>query len=121
MIGGTLTAAEKEDDNNTGAVVDLTWDYNAQTHVEVEQINFWEEHLPRVKILHFTRRKGWQCEERYEPPLPLDQMPTTCHLERGGIRGGRQAPICYCRESDKYWNALKKAKSLAEPKLISSP
>jgi len=107
-------------EGDTGAVVDLTWNYNAQTHVEAERIDFWEEHRPQVKILHFTRKKGWQCEERYGPPPPLDQMPKTCHLEKGGLRGGEQAKICYCREAHLYWNALKRAKSLSDPKLTQS-
>jgi len=116
MILGNLV----EEDDTAGAVVDLTWDYNAQTHVEGEMVEFWENHRPSVKILHFTRKKGWQCEERHGPPPPLDQMPKTCHLEKGGLRGGSQAPICYCREAHLYWNALSKARNLASEKLIDA-
>jgi len=104
-------------DDTSGQVVDLTWDYNAQTHVEGENVDFWESRRPTVKILHFTRKKGWQCEERHEEPIPLEEMPKTCHLEKGGLRGGEQAPICYCREAHRYWNALTKAKSLAAANL----
>ena len=119
-IDGTLTAADKEADAARGAVVDLGWEHNAQTHVEAERVEFWEARLPAVRILHFTRRKGWQCAERHGPPPPLEEMPKTCHLEKGGLRGGTQAPICYCREADKYWNALERARERAAPRLAAA-
>lgn len=109
--------ARGNDSDTSGVVVDLTWDYNAQTHVEVERIHFWEVHRPQVKILHFTRKKGWQCGERYDPPPPLNKIPKTCHKEKGGLRGGKEAQICYCREAHLYWNALGRARALAEPRL----
>jgi hypothetical protein len=87
-----------------GQVVDMTWDYNAQTHVEVEQSKWWESKRPTVKILHYTQKKGWQCDERHEPPPPLSEMPTKCDKE---------IPLCYCREAHLYWNALTKAHTLA--------
>lgn len=87
-----------------GKVVDMTWDYNAQTHVEVEKSEWWESHRPTVKILHFTEKKGWQCEERHDPPPPLSEMPAKCD---------KSIPLCFCRESHLYWNALTKAQTLA--------
>jgi hypothetical protein len=94
-----------------GKVIDMGWDYNAQTHVEPERSNWWESRRPTVRILHFTRKKGWQCEERHEPPIPLSEMPKKCDLE---------IPICYCRESHLYWNALSTAKDLAKRAMESS-
>lgn len=83
-----------------GAVVPLSWEFNAQTHVEVQKSEFWEERRPTVRILHFTEKKGWQCERRYDPPPPLSEMPQPCTKE---------IPICYCREAYLYWTALRQA------------
>jgi len=88
-----------------GKVVDMSWDYNAQTHVEVEKTDWWESKRPTVRILHFTQKKGWQCEERHDPPPPLSEMPPKC---------SNDIPICYCREAYLYWNALAKAQELAK-------
>lgn len=91
-----------------GQVVDMTWDYNAQTHVEVEKVDFWESHRPAVKILHFTQKKGWQCDERHDPPPPISEMPKKCKKE---------IPICFCREANLYWDALIRAQTLANTSL----
>ncbi len=91
-----------------GQVVDMTWDYNAQTHVEVERMEWWESKRPTVKILHFTQKKGWQCEERHDPPPPLSEMSTNCD---------KDIPMCYCREAHLYWNALTTAQTLANQTL----
>jgi len=102
-------------EDNQGAVVDLTWEYNAQTHLEGEQWEWWDSHRSTVKILHFTRKKGWQCEERYEDPPSLAEMPTTCHRDKGGLKSKVTVPpICYCREAHRYYHALKQAQVLGE-------
>jgi hypothetical protein len=88
-----------------GKVVDMGWDFNAQTHVEVEKSEWWESKRPSVRILHFTEKKGWQCEERQEPPPRT--MPDNCVKNK-------TAPICFCREAHLYWDALSKAKVSAD-------
>ena len=84
----------------TGAVVPLSWDYNAQTHAEVQNWEFWKAHRPTTKILHFTEKKGWQCERSLDEPPPPEKMPKKCKKE---------IPICFCREAHLYWRALEKA------------
>lgn len=83
-----------------GAVLPLSWEYNAQTHAEVQFPTFWEDRRPTVRILHFTEKKGWQCERRYDPPPPMSDMPQPCPKEN---------PICFCREAHLYWKALRQA------------
>lgn len=84
----------------TGAVVPLSWEFNAQTHAEVENPEFWEDRRPTVRILHFTEKKGWQCERRVDPPPPMSDMPRPCPKDN---------PICFCREAHLYWKALSRA------------
>ncbi|KAL3932204.1 MAG: hypothetical protein SGBAC_010959 [Bacillariaceae sp.] len=93
--------AGKLDEANSGSVVALSWDYNAQTHVEVENINFWKTNRPTVKVLHFTEKKGWQCEERYDDLITWEDMPHPCD---------KKTAICFCREAHLYWRALRDAK-----------
>lgn len=93
-----------------GQVVDMGWEYNAQTHVEVMDSEFWLSKRPNVKILHYTEKKGWQCEKRQGPPPPLSETPPqTCRKKEG-----RNIPICYCREAQYYWAALNTAMSVAD-------
>ena len=92
---------------NNGSVVNLGWDYNAQTHVEVQIPRYWQEQRSSVKILHFTEKKGWQCEERHTEPLPWDQ-PYPCP---------KTDPLCYCREAHLYWDAFRRAEELASKAL----
>jgi len=87
-----------------GAVVPLSWEYNAQTHVEVLDVKFWETHRDTVRILHFTTKKGWQCERRYDP-LPLHEITVPCKKE---------LPNCYCREAHLYWKALEIGEARAD-------
>jgi hypothetical protein len=102
IIAGNLENANK------GKVAYLPWDYNAQTHTEVEIPHWWKSHRSNVKIIHFTQKKGWQCPERHEEPIPWDQMPSPCKKEE---------PICYCRNAHLYWNSLDEAKELASKAL----
>jgi predicted Rossmann-fold nucleotide-binding protein len=99
IVAGNLEEADK------GGVVTLPWDYNAQTHAEVEFTDYWREHRSTVKILHFTEKKGWQCEESHTEPIPWEQMPDPCKKE---------ISVCYCRDAHLYWNALRDAKELGD-------
>lgn len=92
----------------SGAVVPLSWDYNAQTHAEVENWDFWKSHRPTVRILHYTEKKGWQCERSTDDPPPLEEMPKKCK---------KDIPICFCREAHLYWRALKKAEDASNAAL----
>jgi hypothetical protein len=104
-LNNRIAAGDHSDaDAAHGQVVTMPWEYNAQTHVEVERVDYWEDQRPSVKILHFTQKKGWQCEERHGPPPPLEEMPQKCD---------KDIPICYCREAHLYWNALTTAHTLA--------
>ena len=96
-----------------GKVVDFGWGYNAQTHVEVDRSEWWESKRPTVNVLHFTEKKGWQCEERHQPPPPISDLPKNC-------RKDVSAPLCFCREAHLYWNALAKAKAAAVQALAKS-
>lgn len=92
----------------TGAVVPLSWDYNAQTHAEVRNSEFWNSHRPTVRILHFTQKKGWQCDRSTSDPPPLEEMPAKCKPE---------IPICFCREAHLYWRALELAERASKAAL----
>lgn len=94
-----------------GAVVPLSWDYNAQTHAEVQHWEFWKTHRPTTKILHFTEKKGWQCERNTNDPPPPEEMPKKCK---------REIPICFCREAHLYWRALEKAELASEKALAAA-
>jgi len=91
-------------------VVDMGWEYNAQTHVEVQRSEWYESNRKDVKILHYTEKKGWQCEERHTLPPPISEMPTNCNQDK-------TIPICFCREAHLYWDALSTAKTLADQAL----
>lgn len=90
-----------------GSVVPLSWEYNAQTHAEVENMDFWKAHRETVRILHFTEKKGWRCERRYDEP-PLEDMPKPCKKE---------IPICFCREAHLYWKLFDLAETIANQTL----
>ncbi|KAL7549695.1 hypothetical protein ACHAWF_012970 [Thalassiosira exigua] len=81
-----------------GRVADLGFAYNAQTHVEYQLPEFWEEQLKDVKILHYTERKGWQCPERRGgPPEPKRTVPEgEC----------REHPGCACDEGYRWYEYL---------------
>jgi hypothetical protein len=87
-----------------GMVVPLSWDYNAQTHAEVEHESFWISHRDTIRIIHFTEKKGWQCQKRYDDPPTHDEMPKPCNKE---------IPICFCREAHLYWKMFDHAEELA--------
>ena len=95
--GRNLTVAD------SGSVVTLPWDYNAQTHVEVQKPIFWNQHRNTVKILHFTEKKGWQCKERYKE-VALNEIPVPCD---------KSIDICYCQNAHLYWMELTSIKAFA--------
>lgn len=94
-----------------GKVVDLGWGYNAQTHVEVHLPEYWNARRSEVRILHFTEKKGWQCEERHEA------VPTNALVSPSACLAGKRIPMCFCHEAHWYWNHLARAHALATQKL----
>ncbi|VEU39675.1 unnamed protein product [Pseudo-nitzschia multistriata] len=109
--GSKLSPVVPHGPASAGAVVPLSWDYNAQTHAEVQNPGFWTSHRPTAKILHFTEKKGWQCERTTEEPVPPEKMPEKCKKE---------LPICFCREAHLYWRALERAEALAATALAAA-
>ena len=90
-------------------MVDLGWGFNAQTHVEVDRSEWWESNRPSVSVLHFTEKKGWQCEERHEPP----KMSQDC-------RKDKSTPLCFGREAHLYRNALAKGKAAVDEAMANN-
>jgi len=74
-----------------GKVVRMPWEYNAQTHVEVQLPEYWQKHLADVRIIHFTEKKGWQCPEVYSP---IDKEETLTE---------------FCHEGYRWWDLLREA------------
>mmetsp|Transcript_16837 Transcript_16837/g.25463 ORF Transcript_16837/g.25463 Transcript_16837/m.25463 type:complete len:412 (-) Transcript_16837:99-1334(-) len=93
-----------------GQIVDLGWEYNAQTHVEYEYSSFWEQHKNDIKIIHFTQRKGWQCVERHGRPLPIPEM----KLSRKYEECVKEYEDCACKEGYRWWDYLDKAKEVVK-------
>eukprot|EP00934_Nitzschia_sp_Nitz4_P008357 Nitzschia sp. Nitz4//scaffold79_size90958//18575//19885//NITZ4_005012-RA/size90958-processed-gene-0.106-mRNA-1//-1//CDS//3329558210//8347//frame0 len=91
-----------------GKVVHMGWSYNAQTHVEVQLPDLFVERRPDVRILHFTEKKGWQCDETHEPPVPLSETKRGCD---------RKEPLCFCREARYWWDAYRAAEASANEAL----
>lgn len=89
-----------------GQVVPLDWKYNAQTHVENQLPDFWTSRLSDVRIIHYTHSKGWQCPERYSPPTDRPEMPRNVHK-------CVKIPECACMEGYRWWNYLKKGRTIA--------
>jgi lipopolysaccharide biosynthesis glycosyltransferase len=95
------------EENNNGQIVPLPWEYNAQTHVEVRFKEYWRAHRNKTKILHFTERKGWQCQKRHRPLNPKRyQRASLCVSSRD------KHPLCNCIEGHWWWNALAKAEAM---------
>lgn len=99
------------------AVSLLPFGCNAQTHVEVQLPQFWATHSTSLRVLHFTQRKGWECEEVHRPPIPLNLPPRHCGRLLG--KSGRNLTVpstdadCFCAESYRWWNAYRHAEGLA--------
>eukprot|EP00419_Tripos_fusus_P030088 CAMPEP_0172699506 /NCGR_PEP_ID=MMETSP1074-20121228/30225_1 /TAXON_ID=2916 /ORGANISM="Ceratium fusus, Strain PA161109" /LENGTH=850 /DNA_ID=CAMNT_0013520721 /DNA_START=72 /DNA_END=2624 /DNA_ORIENTATION=- len=43
------------------SIVELPFEFNGNTAVEVSDPTFWKDHLPSLRIVHFTMKKPWQC------------------------------------------------------------
>jgi len=98
-----------------GSVARLPWDYNAQTHVEGQLPIYWEERLDKVKIIHFTQKKGWQCPEMYRRPPPEEIPEFSCKQ----LEGKLEIPLCYCREGYRYWVFLREARVKAGMDIVA--
>mmetsp|Transcript_31253 Transcript_31253/g.73618 ORF Transcript_31253/g.73618 Transcript_31253/m.73618 type:complete len:434 (-) Transcript_31253:135-1436(-) len=109
-VGNALVPVIPHSAARSSSVAPLSWDYNAQTHAEVQNWDFWNSHRSTVRILHFTEKKGWQCDRSTDEPPPPEEMPEKCD---------KNIPICFCREAHLYWRALEKAEKLAEVALAS--
>lgn len=83
-----------------GAIARLPWSYNAQTHVENRLPDYWFKHLDGVKIIHYTRKKGWKCPELYTSPTTE---------EKNYVYNASQ-PLYCCLEGYRWWNYLREAK-----------
>lgn len=83
-----------------GQVQHLPWKYNAQTHVEFQNPNFWNKRAEDNRVLHFTERKGWQCPEKYG--RPPENYSKRCTPNNNDLD-------CACREGYKWYTYLKKA------------
>jgi len=77
-----------------GAIAHLPFSYNAQTHCEYQIPNYWKEELPKVKILHYTEKKAWQCPEKKSPS----------EGEAVKIKDCRADPNCACLEAYRWYN-----------------
>ena len=79
---------------------------NAQTYVEVQLPQFWATHSTSLRVLHFTQRKGWECEEVHRPPIPLNLPPRHCGRLLG--KSGRNLTVpstdadCLCAEGYRW-------------------
>lgn len=98
-----------------GAVVPLSWDYNAQTHTAEQNKDFWNSHRSTTKILHFTEKKGWQCNERYDP-VATSTIRRNCNANKKEKRD----KLCFCDDAHLYFSALKKAEQAYAIKLVSA-
>ena len=97
-----LMGGEIVDSKELGDIAHLPWEYNAQTHLEYQRPSFWDSHVSDLKIIHFTQKKGWQCQKRFEEPLALDpKRPPTknCNMDTD----------CACHEGYKWYQYLQKA------------
>ncbi|KAL3779368.1 hypothetical protein HJC23_005228 [Cyclotella cryptica] len=108
-INNELMAGRQVNPEQLGSIAHLPWEYNAQTHLEYQRPQFWDEHVSDLKIIHFTQKKGWQCQKRLDRPPPLSSnRPATkdCTLETD----------CACQEGYKWYQYLKKAEDFAVAK-----
>ena len=89
-----------------GQVANLGWKYNAQTHVEYQLPEFWEANLQKVKIIHYTKFKGWQCPERHGGPPSLKQKFIISECDK--------TPGCACNEGYRWYDYLDVARTRAK-------
>jgi hypothetical protein len=90
------------DPEELGEIAHLPWEYNAQTHLEYQRPSFWDPRVDELKIIHFTQKKGWQCQQRYDEPEALD-------LKRPPTNDCKMDTDCACHEGYRWYQYLKKA------------
>ena len=91
-----------------GSVVNLGWAYNVQTHVEVQNREFWDAYpLKDLKIIHYTEKKGWQCPELHDGPPDGQVMASLTNCE-----SKKRDPLCFCSLGYLWWDALRMAESI---------
>ena len=101
-VNEKLMAGESVDDKELGVIAHLPWKYNAQTHLEYQRPKFWDPNVADLRIIHFTQKKGWQCQKRYEAPPALD-------INRRPTKDCKMDTDCACHEGYKWYQYLKKA------------
>ncbi|KAL7482243.1 hypothetical protein ACHAW6_011883 [Cyclotella cf. meneghiniana] len=105
-INNQLMAGEQVNPEHLGSIAHLPWEYNAQTHLEYQRPEFWDEHVTKLKIIHFTQKKGWQCQKRLDEPPPLSSS-------RPAAKDCTLQTDCACHEGYKWYQYLKKAEDFA--------
>eukprot|EP00814_Leptocylindrus_danicus_P013934 CAMPEP_0116015174 /NCGR_PEP_ID=MMETSP0321-20121206/6685_1 /TAXON_ID=163516 /ORGANISM="Leptocylindrus danicus var. danicus, Strain B650" /LENGTH=374 /DNA_ID=CAMNT_0003484905 /DNA_START=111 /DNA_END=1235 /DNA_ORIENTATION=- len=102
-INERLIRGEKVDRSDLGLIAHLPFGYNAQTHLEFQRPEFWDEQHDEIKIIHYTQKKGWQCPETYSAPDPVPMSARKCNHQTDAN--------CACREGYRWYQYLKKAKT----------
>jgi len=108
-VNEKLINGEEVDPKELGSIAHLPWAYNAQTHLEYQRPQFWDEHVSSLKIIHYTQKKGWQCDKRYDEPPPL--LPT-----RPKISNCKMDMDCACHEGYRWHQYLQKAREYVKTK-----
>ena len=100
-LNDKLMTGENVDAKEVGEIAHLPWKYNAQTHLEYQRPEFWDQNVADLRIIHFTQKKGWQCQKRYEVPPALD-------VNRRPRKDCKMDTDCSCHEGYKWYQYLKK-------------
>ena len=108
-VNEKLINGEVVDPKELGSIAHLPWAYNAQTHLEYQRPEFWDKHVSNLKIIHYTQKKGWQCEKRYDEPPPLSS-------ERPKIYDCKIDMDCACHEGYRWHQYLQKAEDFVKAK-----
>lgn len=99
------------------SILPFTW--NAQTHVEVHVPRYWHEQASDPHVLHFTEKKGWQCDEVHLPPKLLrGSPPRQCGRMVSGkllqnLTVARTDAECFCNNAYHWWDNYRYAERLA--------
>jgi hypothetical protein len=93
---------ERVDAKELGEIAHLPWEYNAQTHLEYQRPSFWDPRVADLKIIHFTQKKGWQCQERYDKPEALNP-------KRPPTKDCKMDTDCACNLGYRWYQYLQKA------------
>ena len=95
----------------SGAVSLLPFMWNAMTHVQVQLPRFWASLSTPPAVLHFTEKKGWQCEERLTAAVQLlGQQPVVCgQLNGQNLTMPHTDVACFCESAHEWWRAYRRA------------